>query len=87
MHNNNNNCRRLQTPDLQTYKHAISVYVSWLSDLCVLDVCEEAGRPRLLLLRDGGGELALLDVVQPPQLFHAHLTASHNNIKMFRLIL
>ena len=84
MHNNNNRslqAQRVKTPDFS------AVYVSWLPDLCVLDVCEEAGRARLLLLRDGCGELALLDVVQPPQLFHAHLTPSHNNIKMFRLIL
>lgn len=40
--------------------------------LGVLDVSEELGRHGLLVLSDGGGELALLDAVQPPELLHAH---------------
>ena len=43
-----------------------------ISHLSVLDVCEELWRHGLLVLSDGGGELALLDAVQTPQLLHAH---------------
>ena len=43
-----------------------------ISHLSVLDVGEELGRHGLLVLSDGGGELALLDAVQAPQLLHAH---------------
>ena len=41
-----------------------------------MDVSEELWRHRLLVLGDGGGELALLDVVQPPQLLHADFEVS-----------
>ena len=41
------------------------------SHLNILDVGEEPGWNGLLLLGDGGRELALLDVVQPTQLLHA----------------
>ena len=54
----------------------IMVTVMLSADLCILDVGEELWRHGLLVLGDGGGELPLLDGVQPPQLLHAdpHLT-------------
>ena len=41
--------------------------------LSILDICQELGWHQLLVLGDGGGELTLLDGVQPLQLVHAHL--------------